>query len=574
MDYVHASLELHDYSGDNNSSKKGLGFRIRAPIAAGTVLLRSHAVALAPHRRAVPIRAPWSSSAPPATKPTKPTLIRSSTTDLLLAVASAVYTSERAFNAVTALYPSAAQIATDLPLLLEEHVQLCACVVAGRDAGACGDAARHDADDEHSVLGMSIRMFAALQQVHSDATTTAALQQDSWTPPPLSRAAANRLRYICRYNSHALTDGDGGQALFATLSRLNHSCWPNACVATATSTETVATVRAMCAIDALDEVCIAYVSLDVSRRARRRQLNTWHDMECECTRCAAFDADVDNDGSGDGGGGSEVRAKVVVSSRTPLRAGVGCDDVEDAWLPNDEALEAAERTTGGSGDTNDLRQQLQAGDEAETAPALTLRDAWRRFSAAQRQIMTRGDALKASQATHALATLHRWCGVHLHASNRLSRAVVETLALAAARRRHWSAALYFGCAHVAAMRVLLPPRHPAVAAVLINLVVVHAHAVGSIADGSESAGKSGSGTCAGKSGSGTCANGIGSNDADCGDDDATIAWVLTHLAALTTSPLFAEALLIHTTCYGGGVAALVKCYFSPLADALKTAGYN
>merc|ERR1712039_587137 len=79
--------------------------------------------------------------------------------------------------------------------------------------------------------------------------------------------------------------GDGKMSLYATLSRLNHSCDPKAC----TSSEgDKAVLKALRTISAGEEVTASYLpadSLKLPLQERRQALAQTWGFWCQCPRC-------------------------------------------------------------------------------------------------------------------------------------------------------------------------------------------------------------------------------------------------------------------------------------------------
>lgn len=75
-----------------------------------------------------------------------------------------------------------------------------------------------------------------------------------------------------------------GRELYASISMLNHSCAPNCRVTRAAG---AAGVVADAAIAPGDELCIAYVDVDLPRCARRAELRRLFFFDCACARCEA-----------------------------------------------------------------------------------------------------------------------------------------------------------------------------------------------------------------------------------------------------------------------------------------------
>jgi len=109
-----------------------------------------------------------------------------------------------------------------------------------------------------------------------------------------------RLRQVVTLNGFRFNEGldenhphyDIGEALFHQVSRINHSCDPNAAFELSWSHEennVVNCIRAQKAIEKGEEICISYVPIgsQLSVTERRRQLNKHWGFDCDCSRCLA-----------------------------------------------------------------------------------------------------------------------------------------------------------------------------------------------------------------------------------------------------------------------------------------------
>lgn len=167
-----------------------------------------------------------------------------------------------------------------------------------------------------------------------------------------------RLREVVTLNGFRFNEGfpedhphyDIGEALFHQISRINHSCDPNAAFDLSWSHEdsnVVNCIRALKDIEAGQEICISYVPVQakLSVMERRRQLNKHWGFDCDCSCCIAevgpnamasipAAADKNDDGSCDKGcsKSSVVEPHSPRSDGSSESIGVCWDDLRDPDL--------------------------------------------------------------------------------------------------------------------------------------------------------------------------------------------------------------------------------------------------
>ncbi|KAM7187271.1 hypothetical protein V8F20_011026 [Naviculisporaceae sp. PSN 640] len=91
-------------------------------------------------------------------------------------------------------------------------------------------------------------------------------------------------------NSVAVSDDGIHLGIFPKVSRINHSCRPNAYYRFSEKRLTMEIVS-YTAIDKGEEITLSYVPLETKREERRKYLKDNWDIDCECSLCKATDFD-------------------------------------------------------------------------------------------------------------------------------------------------------------------------------------------------------------------------------------------------------------------------------------------